>query len=390
MDLRTKRLMNEAKMVVKNHKDLADNGITIHFSEEKIDEAYVLITGDFDTPYVGYHTYLVNFPPEYPNKSMSVKAESQDGRTRFHANQYQNGKMCYDKMNGWGTNAFTSIDNIMSVFIQVRPSMGENPLANEPGYTPKEDESTSYEVYVAHEVLRITVEGMLVDEKDKLTFDFDGSQYPINNYRRKHHDCFLEQIREHFVDNFQKYLDFTKKYETDKKYKKYNNQMIYAPNCYTSSSTINVNWEKRRLALHTIYDYLLKKGFTPASGETVKCDLKTEVETDVETSVKTSVKTSVETKAKPSVEDKIFWMILLNEDKPDVQPKKISQVKKCPKPVEPIPDVAPTMKISKRKASDEPAKTYELGFTMVSPNDGKTYIVAERKDGVLFWKIHHS
>ena len=83
-------------------------------------------------------------------------------------------------------------------------------------------------------------------------------------------------------------------------------------------------------------------------------------------------------------------MILLNEDKPDVQPKKISHVKKSPKPVEPTPEVAPTMKISKRKAPNEPAKTYELGFTMVSPNDGKTYIVAERKDGVLFWKIDHS
>ena len=202
MNSRQKRLMNEAKLCAKNVSELEQNGITIEFDTEKIDRAYVLITGAFDTPYVGYYTYLVDFPPEYPNKSMSVVAHTQDGKIRTHPNQYSNGKMCYDKMNGWGTNAFTPIDNIMSVFIQVRPSMGNNPLSNEPGYHPHNDEGNAYEVYVAHEVVRIAVEGMLVDNDRKLKFDYNGSPVVINNYRRNYYSCFLPQIRQHFVDNF--------------------------------------------------------------------------------------------------------------------------------------------------------------------------------------------
>ena len=411
MDLRTKRLLNEAKLCAKNEKDLAENGITIQFNEDKIDEAYVLITGQFDTPYIGYHTYLVNFPPEYPNKSMSVKAQSQDAKTRFHANQYANGKMCYDKMNGWGNNAFTSIDNIMSVFIQVRPSMGNDPLANEPGYHPKGDETTSYEVYVAHEVMRITVEGMLVDKEDKISFDFDGSNFPVNNYRRSQYDCFLLQIRQHFMDNYQNYVDFTHRYENDPKFKQYNGKIINPPGCYLNSSVITVSWPKRREALKKIYDYLSSKDFVsnPEKADVVDIKVPTAPTKEPKKAVKkTVVKPVVEEPSATSTEDYSSF-----DEEPEVEPvtkkpviKPVVKKEAVGVPVKvtttavvlnvnkkvtnAVSTPPPTMKISKRKSPDEPAKTHEIGFTKVSPNDGKTYIVAERKDGVLFWKTHHS
>jgi len=166
-----------------------------------------------------------------------------------------------------------------------------------------------------------------------------------------------------------------------------NGKIINPPGCYPNTSVISVSWPKRREALKKIYDYLSSKGFVsnPEKADVVDIKVPTAPTKEPKKNVKKTVeKPVVKEPSATSTDDYSSF------DEEDVPPKK-PVVKKVVVPVKvhttaivlnvnktvknTVSTPPPTMKISKRKSPDEPAKTHELGFTKVSPNDGKTYIV---------------
>ena len=96
-----------------------------------------MIIGPKDTPYEnGYYLFHFKYPKNYPYSPPKVTYHTNNGVTRFNPNLYRNGKVCISILNTWKGEQWTSCQNIRSVLLTLVTLLNENPLTNEPGYSP--------------------------------------------------------------------------------------------------------------------------------------------------------------------------------------------------------------------------------------------------------------
>ncbi|ORZ38940.1 ubiquitin-conjugating enzyme/RWD-like protein, partial [Catenaria anguillulae PL171] len=137
------------------------------YNEEDVTCIEAMITGSPDTPYgYGMFTFKFNFPATYPNDAPKVViTTTNQGRTRFNPNLYNNGKVCLSIIGTWQarhpSEVWNSAHGILSVLISIQSLMGENPYTNEPGHeNPGPGEEKNVEAYkrkITHETIRISV-----------------------------------------------------------------------------------------------------------------------------------------------------------------------------------------------------------------------------------------
>jgi ubiquitin-conjugating enzyme E2 Z len=130
-NIRTKRILKDIK---EYWKQPIENTF-INTDDDKIDNLQIMIIGPKDTPYEnGFFLFDLTFPNEYPFKPPHVIFLTTNGRIRFNPNFYENGKVCLSILNTWSGPAWTSIQNLNSVILNLQTTMTERPLENEPGH----------------------------------------------------------------------------------------------------------------------------------------------------------------------------------------------------------------------------------------------------------------
>jgi ubiquitin-protein ligase len=138
-------------------------------SDDCVGRGYAIVMGPEGTPYDGgAFCFDVSFPANYPFEPPVFKYLTNDGRTRFNPNLYQNGKVCLSLLNTWHGEPWSGTQTLLSVLLCLQASvLVEEPLRNEPGYASLR-EHTDFEPYkrmVFHSVLETAIIGHLTPTK---------------------------------------------------------------------------------------------------------------------------------------------------------------------------------------------------------------------------------
>ena len=177
-----KRIFN---VDIKNYtkSNLEESGIYIHFDEQDIKNATILIIGPQDTPYEnGYYMFKVKFTEEYPFKPPKVNFLSVSP-VRIHPNLYTNGKVCLSILGTWAGPSWKSIMDINSIAMSIQSILSKKAIQNEPGFS--------------------TEEGLLCQKYDDIVWFENIRSYIIGQYKSKHLMTFCEIIREHFIEKIE-------------------------------------------------------------------------------------------------------------------------------------------------------------------------------------------
>lgn len=158
-----KRICSDMKDL--NRHPLEDEGIYHHYNEQNMQECRIMVIGPEDTPYEnGFYFFEFTFPPNYPFEPPKVKYCTQGNNIRFNPNLYVCGKVCLSLINTWEGPKWTSCQTIRSVLISLRGLVlgVKYPLQNEPGYESAVDTRASgFNDVILHENYRTAVVGML-------------------------------------------------------------------------------------------------------------------------------------------------------------------------------------------------------------------------------------
>jgi ubiquitin-conjugating enzyme E2 Z len=187
-----KRLLHDVKNIIKC--PLTENGIYYIHHETDILKGYALIIGPENTPYFGGNYFFeFNFPNDYPHSPPKVFYCTNGENIRFNPNLYKCGKVCLSLLNTWRGEQWTSCQSISSVLLNLCTLLCENPLLNEPGVTIKHHDMVNYNEIIEFANLNIAVCD-IVNKKKGIYIEFFDYFYPY--------------IKEHFVKNSDKILNF--------------------------------------------------------------------------------------------------------------------------------------------------------------------------------------
>lgn len=216
----SKRIFNvDIKNYTRNNLD--EIGIYIHFNEENIRMADILIIGPEDTPYEGgYYTFNVEFTDSYPFKPPKVHFNCL-GPVRIHPNLYRNGKVCLSILGTWAGPSWTSVMDISIIAKTIQSLLSKNAIHHEPGYQ--------------------TENGLMCTNYDRIITFINISHYILEQVksaraRLKNTQGFDKEILEHFSKNNL----LRKLNELSKQYKKCNDIQIsiYNISCVEDYNTL--------------------------------------------------------------------------------------------------------------------------------------------------------
>jgi ubiquitin-protein ligase len=188
-----KRLLRDVASVIKN--PLTEQGIYYVHNEENMYKGTAMIIGPKDTPYEnGYYLFHFKYPKNYPYSPPKVTYHTNNGVTRFNPNLYRNGKVCISILNTWKGEQWTSCQNIRSVLLTLVTLLNENPLTNEPGYSPGHRLCLPYKRMVTYMNFHTSILGMIT--KKSLPNMFVGYYVIIKKHFLENKDNILEKIDE--------------------------------------------------------------------------------------------------------------------------------------------------------------------------------------------------
>uniref|UniRef100_A0A6C0CYC5 Ubiquitin-conjugating enzyme E2 Z n=1 Tax=viral metagenome TaxID=1070528 RepID=A0A6C0CYC5_9ZZZZ len=131
------------KIDMRKIDDLKNSGIYLEFDENNVLNARAIIFGPEETIYTGSILYFdINFPLDYPFSPLKIKYISNGNNIRIHPNIYTCGKVCLSILGTWPGPQWTSIMDVSCVLLSIKSLLDNNPLYNEPGFTPKNIEHT--------------------------------------------------------------------------------------------------------------------------------------------------------------------------------------------------------------------------------------------------------
>jgi hypothetical protein len=179
---------------VKRLGDLSNNGIFYRQDQHILTRGIALIIGPEDSAYANcLFTFQFDFPSDYPFSPPKVKFLTNDGKTRFHPNLYQDGKVCLSILGTWSGPGWQSTMSFSMILLSLKALLDSNPLAHEPGYdrrTLHDEYALHYSQYVQHQSIAITIQQL----KEGTMFDADLKEHiPVLKSRLR--STLLEKVR---------------------------------------------------------------------------------------------------------------------------------------------------------------------------------------------------
>ena len=189
------RLLKDVKQILKN--PLVENGIYYVHDDTDMLKGYALIIGPADTPYFGGNYFFeFTYPSDYPHSPPKVTYCTNGNNVRFNPNLYTCGKVCVSLLNTWRGDQWTSCQTISTVLLTLCTLLCSDPLLNEPGVNRSHPDMINYDEIIQFSNLDIAVCD-IVTKKNGVYLPFFENFYPF--------------IRENFIKNFDKLLEFAEK-----------------------------------------------------------------------------------------------------------------------------------------------------------------------------------
>jgi ubiquitin-protein ligase len=217
------RLLKDVKQIIKH--PLTDNGIYYSHDETDMLKGYAMIVGPVDTPYFGgFYFFELNFPDDYPFSPPKVTFKTNDGLTRYNPNLYKCGKVCVSILNTWSGDKWSSCQTINSILLTLCSLLNDSPLENEPGHSKTSKDFIPYQKSIEFSNINFAICDIITLSKHKIPNPFQ---------------LFYSFMKEHFVKNYDKLLEFVEK-------NKENND-IYDVHIYMMSTKIDYINLKQKL-----------------------------------------------------------------------------------------------------------------------------------------------
>jgi ubiquitin-conjugating enzyme E2 Z len=189
------RLLKDVKQILKN--PLTENGIYYIHDDSDMMKGYALIIGPSDTPYFGGNYFFeLNYPADYPHSPPKVKYWTNANNIRFNPNLYTCGKVCVSLLNTWRGDQWTSCQTISTVLLTLCTLLCNDPLLNEPGVDKKHIDMSNYTEIINFANMNIAICD-IIEKKEGVFMPFFENFYPF--------------IRENFIKNYDKLLEFANK-----------------------------------------------------------------------------------------------------------------------------------------------------------------------------------
>lgn len=318
------RLMRDIKNLETG--DIDEMGIYHHIDEKDIRNIKCMIIGHSNTPYeYGYYFFDMHIVDEYPFKPPTVTYQTRKNNIRFNPNLYCCGKVCLSIINTWSGPQWTSCQTPRSVMISLQTLLHENPLHNEPGYERCRDKkNTDYNDLIKHE-------------------NYAFSIYHVVKYGLNGFECFSNEIRKHFIKNYEKIC--TNLETLDDQHK---NTLIFSS---IYNMTVENNYKKIKYNISELYRNMI-------------CDSPAMIQLQLD------YKNHQMPVLKSNGQEKKQYNNTREQIKQEKQEKQEKQKKQE----------------KQRKVPNTKPKKCEIGYKMVSENNGLEYEVSHNKANVKFWK----
>ena len=215
------RLLKDVKHILKN--PLTENGIYYIHDDSDIMKGYALIIGPSDTPYFGGNYFFeFKYPADYPHSPPKVIYCTNGNNVRFNPNLYTCGKVCVSLLNTWRGDQWTSCQSISTVLLTLCSLLSKDPLLNEPGVDIKHHDMKPYDEIIQYSNINIAVCD-IVRKKSGIFLPFFDNFYPF--------------IKENFLKNYDKLLEFAEKKNIDFQLQ----SKEFRTNFYTMRVTVDYN-----------------------------------------------------------------------------------------------------------------------------------------------------
>ena len=189
------RLLKDVKQIIKN--PLTSNGIYYVHDESDMMKGYAMIVGPEDTPYFGgFYFFELNYPHDYPHSPPKAVYYTNGNNVRFNPNLYKCGKVCISLLNTWAGDQWTSCQSITSVLLSLCTLLCKDPILNEPGINSGNRDFHAYNQIIDYANIDTAVCD-IVCKKEGVYHDF--------------FNVFYSFVKEHFLKNYDKLLEFSKK-----------------------------------------------------------------------------------------------------------------------------------------------------------------------------------
>jgi ubiquitin-conjugating enzyme E2 Z len=189
------RLLKDVKQIIKN--PLTDDGIYYIHDEADMMKGYAMIVGPEDTPYFGgFYFFEINYPHDYPHSPPKAIYYTNGNNVRFNPNLYKCGKVCISLLNTWAGDQWTSCQSITSVLLSLCTLLCKDPLLNEPGINSGNRDFQNYNKIIEYSNIDIAVCDIVCKTEGIYHSFFDG---------------FYSFVKEHFIKNYDKLLELSKK-----------------------------------------------------------------------------------------------------------------------------------------------------------------------------------
>jgi ubiquitin-protein ligase len=193
------RLLKDVKQIIKN--PLTENGIYYIHDDTDMLKGYAVIIGPSDTPYFGGNYFFeFNYPTDYPHSPPKVKYCTNGNGVRFNPNLYTSGKVCVSLLNTWRGDQWTSCQTISTVLLTLCTLLCNNPLLNEPGVAKNNPDMKDYDEIIQFANIDIAICD-IIEKKKSVYLSFFENFYPF--------------VKENFIQNYDKILDFAEKKNTE-------------------------------------------------------------------------------------------------------------------------------------------------------------------------------
>ena len=193
------RLLKDVKQIIKN--PLTENGIYYIHDDTDMLKGYAVIIGPSDTPYYGGNYFFeFNYPTDYPHSPPKVKYCTNGNGVRFNPNLYTSGKVCVSLLNTWRGDQWTSCQTISTVLLTLCTLLCNNPLLNEPGVAKNNPDMKDYDEIIQFANIDIAICD-IIEKKKSVYLSFFENFYPF--------------VKENFIQNYDKILDFAEKKNTE-------------------------------------------------------------------------------------------------------------------------------------------------------------------------------
>lgn len=214
------RLLKDVKNIIKN--PLTDNGIYYIHNDEDILKGYALIIGPEDTPYYGGNYFFeIKYPFDYPHTPPKVTYCTNGNDVRFNPNLYKCGKVCVSLLNTWRGEQWTSCQSISTILLTLCTLLSKEPLLNEPGVLKTHLDMKNYTDIIEYSNINIAICDIMT-KKQGVYHDFFTNFEPF--------------IKENFIKNYDKILDFCEKKQVE-----FSNKPVVTTGLY--SMRIKIDYE---------------------------------------------------------------------------------------------------------------------------------------------------